>query len=98
MATLREIVKDGPKRQQMVDDSVKMMDAEVSEKGGISGFALKAAYSMVKGLAPGMVAKLMNGFLDDFMAALQPFYDDAKGKGVDFRKYVETKPAEVANA
>lgn len=98
MATLREIVGEVSTRQQMIDDTVKLIDAEVSDKGGISGLALKTAYAMAKGLAPGTVPRLMNGFLDDFMGELQPYYDEAKQKGVDFKAHVAGKSSEVANA
>jgi hypothetical protein len=98
MGTLVDIVSNGEKRQQVIADAIQMVDAEVSDKGGLSGMAIKTAYAMVKGIAPGMMNKLMNGFLDPFMAALEPFYDEAKAKGVDVKSHLVGKTPDVANA
>jgi hypothetical protein len=98
MGTLREKLGNGEGRAKVIDDAIKMIDAEVSDKGGLGGLAIKGAYAMVKGIAPGIMPKLLNGMLDDFLDALSPFYDDAKQKGADFKQSVLQKPSEVANA
>src|SRR5262245_65606211 len=74
MGILRDIASDGDKRKQIIDETIHVVDAEVSDKGGLSGMAIKTAYAMVKGLAPGMMQKLVNGLLDDFMGSLDPLY------------------------
>ena len=98
MGTLRDIVSDGEKRQQVIAEAIQVVDAEVADKGGLSGMAIKTAYAMVKGLAPGMMNKLMNGLLDDFMGALEPYYNEAKQKGADLKTHLAVKPSDVANA
>jgi hypothetical protein len=98
MGTLRDIVGDGEKRKEVVAKAIEMVDAEVSDKGGISGMAIKTVYAMVKGLAPGMMNKLMNGLLDDFMGALEPFHDEAKQKGADLKAHFVSRQSDVANA
>jgi hypothetical protein len=98
MGTLRDIVGDGEKRKEVVAKAIEMVDAEVSDKGGLSGMAIKTAYAMVKGLAPGMMQKLMNGLLDDFMGALDPFHEEAKQKGTDVKAHLVSRQADVANA
>jgi hypothetical protein len=98
MGTLRDIVGDGEKRKEVVAKALEMVDAEVSDKGGISGMAIKTVYAMVKGLAPGIMNKLMNGLLDDFMGALEPFHAEAKQKGTDVKAHLVSRQADVANA
>ncbi len=98
MATLREIVGDPSKRQQIVDDAIKVIDAEVSDKSGFGGMAIKAAYGMAKGVAPGIIQKVLGNMLDDFMGALQPYFDESQQKGSDFKGLLVSKSAEVANA
>jgi hypothetical protein len=98
MGTLRDIVGDGEKRKEVVGKAIEMVDAEVSDKGGLSGMAIKTVYAMVKGLAPGMMQKLMNGLLDDFMGALEPFHAEAKQKGADVKAHLVSRQADVANA
>lgn len=98
MGTLREKLSDGATRQQVINDGVKMIDAEVSDKGGFSGMPLKAGYAIVKGMAPGIIPKLLNGMLDEFVDALQPFYDEAKQSGTDLKTLFGQKQSAVANA
>lgn len=98
MGTLREKLANSEGRAKVIEDGIKMIDAEVSDKGGLGGLAIKGAYAMVKGIAPGIMPKLLNGMLDDFLDALSPYYDDAKQKGADFKQSVLQKPSDVANA
>lgn len=98
MGTLRDKLNDAPTRQRVIDDAVKTIDAEVSDKGGLGGMAIKAAYSMVKGMAPGIVPKLLNNMLPEFLDAVQPFYDQAKQSGGDLKQLFAQRSSEVANA
>jgi hypothetical protein len=98
MGTLRDKLKDDATRQRVIDDAIKVIDAEVSDKGGLGGMAIKGAYAMVKGIAPGILQKLLNGLLPDFLDALQPFADKAEQGGVDLKQYVLQQPSVVANA
>jgi len=98
MADLREMVRDPGKRQQVLNDAMSVIEAEVSDKGGISGMAIKAAYSMAKGIAPGIIQKVLNNMLDEMLGALQPFFDESKTKQTDFKSLVLSKAGPVANA
>jgi hypothetical protein len=98
MATLREIVGAPSKRQQVVEDAMHVIEAEVSDKGGLGGMAIKAAYSMAKGVAPGVIQKALNGMLDDLLVALQPYFDESKAKNADFKAHVVSRSSEVANS
>lgn len=62
------------RRDRVLDDCVRLIDAEVSGKSGLLALPLKAAYSLVKGLRPGFVRHAMDFLLDDFSRALDPFY------------------------
>jgi hypothetical protein len=98
MGKLRDIVSDEGKRQQVVAEAIQLVDAEVSDKGGLSGIAIKGAYAMVKGVAPGIMNKLMNGLLDPFLDALEPFYDEAKQKSIPVKTHFVARQSDVANA
>jgi hypothetical protein len=98
MATLREIVQDPAKRQQVIEDALKVIDAEVADKGGLGGVAIKAAYSMAKGVAPGVIQRSLGNMLDEFMGALQPFFDQSKAKGTDFKAFLVNQGAVAADA
>jgi hypothetical protein len=98
MGSLREHMSDPTRRQAMIEDAIRVTDAEVSERGGITGMAIKAAYAMTKGIAPGFVHKIVDHLMDDFLDALQPFHDEAKQKGVGLRALLDQRRAEAANA
>ena len=98
MGTLSELVSEPVKRKQLIDEALKVVDLEVSDKSGFSGLAIKAAYGMAKGLAPGIMPKILDNLADDFLNALQPFYDEAKQKSVALKALLANRGSEAANA
>ncbi len=84
----------------MIADTVNLVDAEVASKGGISGFAIKAGYRVVKGLRPSLIRDAVDNLLDKFVDKLEPFYADwvAKSKTPAFDQFLSSQPKEVANA
>ncbi|RMG06269.1 MAG: hypothetical protein D6731_26205 [Planctomycetota bacterium] len=46
----------------------------MARKRGLRAMALKAGYKTVKGLRPGFVPAVVDFLLDEFCAALDPFY------------------------
>ena len=55
MATLRELLGTGDKRAALIDDSLRVLEAEVDDKSGLSGIAIKTAFKVVKGISPGFL-------------------------------------------
>ena len=53
--SLVEALTDEAKKKDIVRDCCDLIDAEVKDKGGISGLAIKAGYGTVKGIKPGFV-------------------------------------------
>jgi hypothetical protein len=98
MATLRELLGAGEKRGRLIDDALTVLDAEVDDKGGLSGLAIKTAYKVVKGISPGFLRQVVDHMLDDFLNSLDPLYQDALTKGVAPRKHLESNPGRVADA
>src|SRR5688572_11222314 len=47
MATLREQLGSGDKRNAVIEDALKVLDQEVDDRGGITGLAIKGAYKVV---------------------------------------------------
>ena len=81
MSTLKEQLGTGEKRQQVIDDAIKVLDAEVADKGGLTGLAVKGGYKVVQGVRPGFVRDVVTGLLDEFLEAMDPLYQEAKQKG-----------------
>ena len=80
MSTLKEQLGTGEKRQQVIDDAIKVLDAEVADKRGLTGLAVKGGYKVVQGVRPGFVRDVVTGLLDDFLDAMDPLYQEAKQK------------------
>jgi hypothetical protein len=95
---LSEVVKDPAKRRRVVDDCVALIDAEVSDKGGLTGVAIKTAYMTVKNVKPGFVAAAMNDLLDPFSQRVDPFWAECQSTKQDPRRFFTTRKADVANA
>ena len=78
------LLKDPAKRPRILDDCVKLIEAEVDSKSGLSGLAIKGGYKIVSSMKPGFVRESMDHLLDDFVRRLEPFYaqhrDSAAGK------------------
>ncbi|MCB9663392.1 MAG: hypothetical protein H6732_04720 [Alphaproteobacteria bacterium] len=79
--TLAAILDDPSQRARFVQDGVRLIESEVSSKGGLTGLALKAGFRAVQGLRPGMVAELLDMLLPHFAPALEPHVAQAVGSG-----------------
>jgi hypothetical protein len=98
MPSLREIVSEEQKRASVVDDACRVLDLEVSDKTGMGGMAIKAAYKVVKGLKPGFIREVVNNLLDDFLEALDPLYQEAQEKGEPPGAYLVSNRGRAADA
>ena len=81
MSSLKEQLGSGEKRNQVIEDAVKVLDQEVADKGGLTGLAVKGGYKVVQGIRPGFVKDVVSGLLDDFLDAMDPIYQEARQKG-----------------
>jgi hypothetical protein len=98
MGSLVESLTDGAKKADVVKDCCALIDAEVKEKGGISGLAIKAGYGTVKGIKPGFVEKAVEDMLPEFAKALDPIYADAKSQNKGVADFFNSNPSRVADA
>jgi hypothetical protein len=97
MATLNHLGEE-PKRTAVIDDACRVLDAEVSDKSGITGLAIKAAYKVVQGVRPGFVRQVVDHLLDDFLSALTPVYEEARQLGEQPGRYLQQHSSRVADA
>ena len=98
MGSLVQTVKDPAKRKLVVDAGVRLIEAEVADKGGLSGLAIKGAFKLVSGVKPGFVGGTLNHLLDDFSAKVDPFWAECQEKGEDPRAYFVRRGTDVSNA
>lgn len=98
MATLREQLGSGDKRNAVIDDALKVLDQEVDDRGGITGLAIKGAYKVVKGIKPGFLREVVDAMLDDFLEALNPIYQEAAEKKKPAGQHLIDNQGRVADA
>ena len=98
-APLQEILLAPDARPQVIADCMALIDAELAEKSGISGNAVKLAYKTVNGLAPGYLRDTVETLLPQIADKLQPYWADfgASG-GSEFSDYLAKRGDEVADS
>lgn len=98
MASLTEVLTSDAKKTAVVDDCMTLIDGEVSDKGGLSGLAIKAGYAAVKGVKPGFVRAVVIDLLPEFALALDPMFQEAKTKNVAVATHFNANSGKVADA
>jgi hypothetical protein len=97
MSTLVERIAVPPRRAQVVEDCVHLIDAQVKHKSGLSGMAIKGAYATIKTIKRGFVTGVVDSLLDDWLKKLQPHHDKwASGGGGSFAEFVIARSDDVA--
>ena len=98
MGTLSDALADDTKKKAVVKDTCDLIDAEVKDKGGISGLAIKAGYGAVKGIKAGFVEKAVEDLLPEFAKALDPIAADAQSQSKPIGAFFEANTSRVADA
>jgi hypothetical protein len=98
MSNLIEALTGEPQKNAVVDDCLGLIDAEVADRGGLSGLAIKAGYKTVQGIKPGFIRHVVSDLLPDFARALEPIYGEAKAQGQGVRSHLAANPQRVADA
>ncbi|MBX3197827.1 MAG: hypothetical protein KF894_06755 [Labilithrix sp.] len=98
MGSLIDALTDESKKKNVVTDCCDLIDAEVKDKGGISGLAIKAGYGAVKGIKPGFVEKAVEDLLPEFARVLEPIFADAKSANKPVSDFFTSNSERVADA
>src|SRR5688572_12577372 len=98
MASLREQLGSGERREKLIDDGLNVLDQEVADKTGISGLAVKGAYKVVKSIKPGFLREVVDHLLDDFLDSLDPIYQEAAEKKTPASKHLVSNSSRAADA
>jgi len=98
MPTLTEVLNSDAKKAAVVDDCCVLIDDEVRDKGGLSGFAIKAGYAAVKGIKPGFIKQVVTDLLPEFSAALDPLYQEALAQGKPVGDHLRSNAPRAADA
>ncbi|QBJ95676.1 hypothetical protein ERC79_06620 [Rhodococcus sp. ABRD24] len=99
VAALNETLLDDARKPAVLADVQALVDAEVSDKKGASGLALKGGYSAVKKVGPSIVPDAVEGLLPSFVARLEPFWQEfvTSGEG-SFSGFLTARSDAAADA
>lgn len=84
MKSLKEAISDPQVQESVIQDSLRVLDQEVSGKSGISGLAIKGAFKLMKGVQQGKaLRKAVEVLMPEFAEKLDPYYAkyQKEGKG-----------------
>jgi hypothetical protein len=95
--TLVDVLKDPARRKQVVAESVQIVEAEVADKSGLRGAAIKAGFATVKKIKPGIIQSAVEKLLPEFAPVVDPFYVEARGTG-DVRAWFTRNGERIADA
>ncbi len=98
MPSLSEVIADPARRRAVIDDATRVLDAEVSDKGGLTGLAIKGGFATVKRLKPDFVPGSLNMLMDDFARQIDPFWERCRTTGTDARAFFTREGGAVADA
>jgi hypothetical protein len=98
MASLKQLLGTGDKRGAVIEDACRVLDAEVADKRGLTGLAIKGGYKLVQGIRPGFVREVVDHLLDEFLDALDPMYQEAIGKGEAPGAHILKNTSRIADA
>ncbi len=80
MGSLKDVLTSDEKRSAVITDCLALIDAEVGDKRGVSGLAIKAGYKAVKGIRPSFIRDAVEGLLPEFADALDPLFQEAQSQ------------------
>ncbi len=69
------------KKAMVVDDCCNMIDQQLASKSGMSGIAIKTAFTALKGVKPGYIPYVVEQLLPQFLTALDPLWSEGLEKG-----------------
>jgi hypothetical protein len=98
MTNLTEALTAESNKNAVIEDCLALIDAEVADKGGLTGLAIKAGYKTVQGIKPGFVRNVVSDLLPEFAEVLEPIFQEAKTNGHSVRTHFASNSGRVADA
>ncbi|WP_067861742.1 DUF6918 family protein [Nocardia shimofusensis] len=81
VAALSESLLDDTKRSAFLAEAKEVLDAEVSDKGGASGLAVKGGYAAVNKIGPSIVPDALESLAPKLLEQLQPYWAEYQAAG-----------------
>ncbi len=99
MKTLADILGAPQHRDAVIADVVKLVEAQVANRRGLSGLSLRTALGVVRAARPDPLQRAVARLLPQFAAALEPLYQRFRSgrEDRDFSVFLQ-KNADAATA
>ena len=81
MTALNHVLLEPNTRQLVISDCVSLVKTEISRKSGLTGVAIKAAFTVVNKVDPRFVHLAVSSLIDEFIDAMDPTYASYKRDG-----------------
>ncbi|WP_040798829.1 DUF6918 family protein [Nocardia higoensis] len=81
VAALSESLLDDTKRSAFLAEAKEVLDAEVSDKGGASGLAVKGGYAAVNKIGPSIVPDALESLAPKLLEQLQSYWAEYQAAG-----------------
>lgn len=100
MNSLLEVIQEPNRREAVIKDAVTLVDEQVKQQRGATGFAIKAAYGAMSKLRGGrMIPAAVSALIDDFAQAIEPLHETyRKSNSPSFQQYLEKNDEQAADA
>ncbi|QCB52369.1 hypothetical protein E5720_14140 [Rhodococcus sp. PAMC28707] len=99
VAALKESLLDESKRDVLLRDVLALIDAEVSDKKGASGLAVKAGYGAVKKVGPSYIERAVEQLWPEFVDKLEPLWQSYNSAPVgSFSDYLVANSDQASDA
>ncbi|NED99025.1 DUF6918 family protein [Phytoactinopolyspora halotolerans] len=97
--SLKDVLLAPERRPEVIKDVEALVDAEVAEKSGVSGLAVKSGYALIKKVNSSFVSDAVDSMFEKFVERLEPFYADFKASGSgSFADHLVGNSSDVADA
>ncbi len=100
MSLAEKLTQDPEKRKKVIKDATQVLEAEVADKSGMTGLAVKGVFKVIKNFQPGFIPKAIDDLLDEFVGRVEPFYEQwvSDPGGRDLRGHFVQNGSDVADA
>ncbi len=98
MKALADILLASQQKKAVIADCVQLIETHVASRSGLKGMALKTGLSMLKKAKPGILERATGYLLPEFIAALDPLYQESQRNKADFDAFLQKNAQRAAQA
>jgi hypothetical protein len=98
MSLVDVLTSDPDRKARVVADTLQLIEAEVADKKGLSGMAIRTGYGVIKNFRPDFLQRVVTDLLPRFAAAVEDVHAEAVSGGVPIKAHFVANQGRVADA